>query len=266
MPGFRRLLGDIRSVWRTTDRVSALRWSFGLVARAPSIVRTRTLVPADRALDGLTCVVQTPIAHVRVPGSMFSGAREMYCRGVYWPTPTFYPRNSDVVLDLGANVGLYAVHAARVGARVVAVEAQSGFAARFEDLCDLNGVSDIRLVHAIVGSKMGVLSDKRMRTSSEDWGVEPTALSIPELMEREDMEHVDLMKIDIEGSEYDLLSSPEWLARVDRIVMEVHQDFGEPESVVAMLSAAGFTCRRATADLTSVAELHSTGYIYASRS
>lgn len=197
---------------------------------------------------------------------MFSGAREMYCRGVYWPTPIFYPKNRDVVLDLGANVGLYAVHAARVGAAVVAVDAQSGFHEPFADLCDLNAVSNIRLVHAIVGSRIGILSDKRLRTSSKDWGEEPPELSIYELLEREHIEKVDLMKIDIEGSEYDLLSNPEWLQRVDRIVMEVHQDFGEPESVVAVLSEAGFTCRRATADLKFVSELHSTGYIYASRS
>jgi hypothetical protein len=38
------------------------------------------------------------------------------------------------------------------------------------------------------------------------------------------IDHVDLLKLDVEGAEYDVLSSPEALDHVDEIIGEIHDD------------------------------------------
>jgi hypothetical protein len=53
---------------------------------------------------------------------------------------------------------------------------------------------------------------------------------------------VDLLKIDIEGSEFSLVSGdPSSLARVRRIVMEVHQPHGDVIELARALEGADFS-------------------------
>lgn len=55
-------------------------------------------------------------------------------------------RGEDVVLDIGANVGVFALSAAKLGARVVAVEADGSFAASVSEGARINGLEDRVLV------------------------------------------------------------------------------------------------------------------------
>lgn len=193
----------------------------------------------------------------------------MYCRDVYrFRDPDFRPRPGMFVVDLGANAGLFSLYAAISGANVLAVEAQSGFAPTFDELMERNGVADrVTLVHALVGWTTGVLADADRRAAATHWGSEPPRPQLSELFddhvpaERE----IDLVKIDIEGSEYDLFADSSWLSRVRRLVMEAHDGFGNPEDLVSTLTRSGFAVRRADADLRTVRELHTTGLVYAVR-
>jgi FkbM family methyltransferase len=205
---------------------------------------------------------------IRVPGTEFSLVRELYCRGVYAPRPEFLPRAGYTVVDLGANVGLFSVHAALAGARVIAVEAQSGFTSRFWRLMEMNGVTDnVTLRHALVGSSQGVLSDERSRLASPEWLDEAPTPTLDAILDDVGVSHVDLLKSDIEGSEFALFAEgPSWLDRVDRVVMEVHRPFGDPEDIGRLLEHEGFVVRRARLDLRVVDVLRETGFIHAVRS
>jgi hypothetical protein len=50
------------------------------------------------------------------------------------------------------------------------------------------------------------------------------SITIPELMERHDIDRIDILKLDIEGAEQELFASgiDRWIDRVDTIAIELH--------------------------------------------
>jgi len=52
---------------------------------------------------------------------------------------------------------------------------------------------------------------------------------------------VDFLKADIEGAEFELFANnDEWLAKVRRIAMEIHAEYGDVDRFVSRLKAKGF--------------------------
>lgn len=67
------------------------------------------------------------------------------------------------------------------------------------------------------------------------------AVSVPRLLDHHGVDHVDLLKVDIEGAEALLFTAPRpWMERVDRIVLEVHDKYIDGSAVRDTLHAAGF--------------------------
>jgi hypothetical protein len=68
--------------------------------------------------------------------------------------------------------------------------------------------------------------------------------TIPALLDEAGWDSVDLVKIDIEGSEDELLSSNNgWLSSVGAILLEIHPNT-TPEKIGSCLSPYGFSLRR----------------------
>src|SRR5262249_1553319 len=77
----------------------------------------------------------------------------------------------------------------------------------------------------IIGSSSGLFRDIRHLVSASHYKETPSPLSMEEIIARHDLGVINFLKVDIEGSEFDLLSSDiEWLSCVENIVMEVHTD------------------------------------------
>jgi len=165
------------------------------------------------------------------------------------------------VVDLGANVGLFALRAAPQADRVIAVEPA---AANFE-LARLNcGQSAwgqrIVLHKTAVAARSGSLRlylsegnrgghslcrDHAARWLAAGWEDVP-AVSLGELFRREGIERCALLKCDVEGAEFEIFESvpADVLARIDRIIMEVHLtterwNTAAAARLVARLEAAG---------------------------
>ena len=250
--GLLRVGADTAAVLCRARLTDALTWMLRMAAEAPAVTRSRSLRAADAAWLQQGAWFRTPRGRsVFLPGHLTPGAREMYCRNVYLRTGLGIPRDGWVV-DLGANAGLFTVLAATEGARVVAVEAQRGFAAEIASLLDANGVDTTR-VHvevALAGSadpsvpQVGVVADdRRWRTASHADTRRPAGTSVPELMRRHQIDRIGLLKMDIEGSEFAVLDPRgdlSWLARVDQIAMEVHPQFGDGRQLRQLLMRSGF--------------------------
>jgi FkbM family methyltransferase len=225
----KRLWDDLNAVRKYADPMTFRAYLQHVVLESPAIFSTKTLVPADRRMKGRACTF-TPLRDrsIALDGIHFSGAREMYCRRVYFRVPGFEIRPQDSVVDVGANRGLFTTMAAIYGRRVLAIEAQSALAEAICENLERNRCREKAIVEvALVGDSSGLLRTSEAQANHAVWASRPAVVSMSELLGRHGFEHVDLMKIDIEGSEFTLLTKEQqWLDRVDRIVMEVHMRVG----------------------------------------
>lgn len=246
----RRAVDDVVSVCRNASPTTAARWLTSLMVHLPECAGSRSLRAADRtwARSGASFRTSTG-AVVSLPAAYTPGAREMYCRDVYLRSGLTMP-TSGWVIDLGANCGLFAVWAALTGARVVAVEAQQGFAAEIEHLAAHNGVAELIHVEAVMasgvtasGAAVGVVADdQRWSTASHSAPARPADVSVPELMSKYQIDRVGLLKVDIEGGEFAVFADCDlrWLEQVDQLALELHLDYGDAASLVEKIGHLGF--------------------------
>jgi FkbM family methyltransferase len=182
-------------------------------------------------------------------GMVFSGdartpisalVREIFHDAVY-ATP-FQDTFSPVVLDLGANVGVFTVWASMPprGGVVYAVEpVPSTFTLLKRNVQRILGPSGVYLLQAAVAGQPGDSVVYLDRSASCDSLIAPLssdlaarvvgtvmveALTLPEVYDRFSLASCDVLKLDIEGSECDVLGgvSDNDLRRARRIVVETH--------------------------------------------
>lgn len=171
-------------------------------------------------------------------------------------------RKDPWIVDAGGNVGLVTLFLkGRVpGARVVALEPDAANAARFRGHVDANRLGGVRVLEAALWPTRTRLRFVPSEASGPSWGfrVESCAdgpvQAIPpgELMAEAGIDQVDLLKLDVEGSEFPLLEDPaaeEWLARVKAVIAEVHPQFGDVARLEGVLRRAGFAVRDLGANL-----------------
>jgi len=124
-----------------------------------------------------------------------------------------YLTDGSVFVDIGANIGYYALNAALLGAnKVIAIEPNPTMLARLNDNIALNNLSSKIAVHDVaVGSKTGVakltIGDSDFGSSSiVNHSVGLNHISVPilplvEILKTEGVEMANIIKIDIEGME-----------------------------------------------------------------
>lgn len=264
-----KLVANIHGVYRACGAGTALAYAANIAGTLPAVARTRTLGDADRRMSGRPRRFRAQGVDVVLDGHLWSGAREMYGRAVYFPEPRFDLVAGTTVLDLGANTGLFTLLAALRGCRVLAVEAQAGFIREIAELTQRYGVKDrVTLAHALAGGGRGLLAQPGVLEAASHFdGQAPERTTIPQLFARHGIESVDFLKCDIEGSEFELLEAPDaWLPKVRRIAMEVHCAFGDVPGLAHRLEVAGFdVALRDNLGRRVPAIAQSSGYLFAIR-
>lgn len=163
------------------------------------------------------------------------------------------PGPAPLIIDAGANVGYASVFLAREypAARILAIEPDR---ANF-DLLHRNTrfYEGVRAIHGALWCESGQvrIEDQmaepwalRVVPAKDDDPLAVPAVTIPELLRAEDRDRIDLLKIDIEGSERELFSAgyESWLGLVETMVIELH-DWARPgasKSVFAAVSRFDF--------------------------
>lgn len=158
--------------------------------------------------------------------------RQIMIENEYAPLANLCPAT---ILDLGANVGLASAYflSRFQDARVLAVEAEpANFAACRENLAPYHDRA--RVMHGAVWSGRGPLTlyakscaaDFRVKeaatASADDVVVE--GWDVGSLIAMSGFEHIDLLKIDIEGAEEEIFSRgfDQWLPSVKNLCIELH--------------------------------------------
>jgi len=162
-----------------------------------------------------------------------------------------------VVVDIGANIGLFSIFAAQAGAQVYAFEPASsnyqllklntapfsGIATYNEAIASYDGRADLDVSS---GSTAFSLASGQCQTSTSTECV--IVRSLDRVFRDCGISHCQLLKMDCEGAEYEILlrSPSEVLVRIDAIVLEYHDHLSSTYShsdIVARLEGLGFETR-----------------------
>ncbi len=197
-------------------RVCSLLWqplSFGNYTRETTLRQAEIRINCD-----LTEYLQRHLY-------FFGSYEEDDC--AYW---TSLARESQVVFDLGANVGLYSLLAAsaNIDANIHAFEPTPEIFSAFLENLNLNSFRNVIANQKAVGRTTGTAILKRCRgdsasnggmnfvsdAASDETGPVQDVIDIVTLDDycsEKGISHIDLMKIDIEGGEYDALKGAQQL-------------------------------------------------------
>jgi FkbM family methyltransferase len=196
----------------------------------------RTLVERMRsgqACDEVVFWDGTRISHPPARAGLLEAVVELSLDRVY--TAGFYrPADGDVIIDAGANVGVFAIQTARQNprSRIIALEP---FSENFEYLqanVARSYPKTIKCCETALGAAFGKghMHAAGSRSLDHVLRVDSTAMDgipvIP-LSGLFDLAHapeIDFLKVDIEGSEHDVFAaaSPDLLRRFKRIALEYH--------------------------------------------
>lgn len=164
-----------------------------------------------------------------------------------------------ICLDIGANIGIFALYATSQGAKqVYAFEANQR---AFE--CMVHNIESNRLTSIIHPFNLAVTDrsgdyvsfpvapspyNRIQKPSSDRIGIKVKTISLDDIVVNHAGGHVDLMQMDIEGAEYIVIPAvqPATLSRIDEIRMEYHT--GPLPVLCEFLDAAGFQVVRKKAE------------------
>jgi FkbM family methyltransferase len=140
------------------------------------------------------------------------------------------PRGS-LVVDIGANVGVFSVFAARVARIVYALEPSSANFARLtantsgiKNILPLNLACSQRDGQASLDISSNPVSYSLLSDGGPDRQEVVNVVSLATLFERLQIERCDFLKLDCEGCEFEIIlnADPQLVRRIGRIVMEYH--------------------------------------------
>ena len=144
-----------------------------------------------------------------------------------------------VIVDAGANIGLASIYWAAQfpRAKIIALEPEeSNFqmlkknAAPYGNIIPVCGAlwnknEDVEIVDSGSG-KWGFLTQKKSGEAEKPSGRLPfvQGMTVGRIMDEYELSHIDLLKIDIEGSEQEVFSdAAAWINKVGAIVVELHE-------------------------------------------
>jgi FkbM family methyltransferase len=143
----------------------------------------------------------------------------------------------DTVIDIGANIGAFALAAAVAApnVRVLAFEPDADNCALATRNAQLNGLNGVQVFRLAVAGEPGMITlfqgdqfslhttvpgrlDKSMHSQ------EVEAITLKEIMDRHNVNTCGFLKMDCEGAEYEILykTPPEYLARIKQMAIKYH--------------------------------------------
>lgn len=187
---------------------------------------------------------------------------EVYKERVY--EPYLIGRSDLTILDIGGNIGVTSFHFSHFAKQVITLEPSKEHFEILKKMVEFNELKNVKLINKAIfmESKKFPLFHNANKTMfslhgavSDGTSEEVEAITLEDLFKQEKLDHVDLMKLDIEGSEIEVFSHSSFKAvadKIDLIVTERHNWSGRhPNQLNEALRNAGFLITQipANADL-----------------
>ena len=144
-------------------------------------------------------------------------------------------KKGDTIVDIGAHIGIFSIMAAKISeyGQVFSFEPEESNYLLLQKNISLNKLKNLRFFNKAVTSKGGKVklvispNNKGAHTllGQGDQFQEVSAVTLTEIINFIGGNNINLLKLDCEGSEYDILlnAEPKDLRRIDKIIMEVHE-------------------------------------------
>ena len=232
-------------------------------ASTPKIMMAGVLSPLDKSMGiaakkfhyrGRTFFFDCQFCdeHLEEDSFGFGIAREIYIRDCYfkWHPGSVYD-HAKTVIDLGANRGAFSALMTTQAKFILSVECGKQYDPIIRHNMKANKYTNYAIETALIGAG---------GASAE---LDAPRITMNELFRRHEIESVDLIKMDIEGSEFALFESADWLKRVNAISMEVHPLYGTPHAILNTIHQHGFAYVIADENLQRIDDARRAHYIYA---
>jgi FkbM family methyltransferase len=185
----------------------------------------------------------------------------------------FNINNLDTVIDIGANVGLFAKYMYSKGSeKVVLVEANPNLEEKIKNILDEDNNRSSVYLSPIFSEKKTVTfnysdsnsaigsiafdSTKGVDYESLTNSIELETITLDEIIEKEGIKRISLLKCDIEGGEYDLIPSltDKQMSIIDKFMIEIHSnDNNQIQPILDKLECHGFNYKIYSPTLNSMA-------------
>ena len=234
------------------------------VANVPQIVKSGDLRPLDKKMGayigdfnyrGRSFKFDCGYCdrNLREDSFGFGIAREIYIRDCYFKyQPDHIFPESKIVLDLGANRGAFSSMMTSVAESILCVE------------CSENYQDVIRHNMEINDFKVFSIETVFLGRSGAKYNASHSTIKLNQLIDKHHINRIDFIKMDIEGSEFEIFEDAGWLDMTKALSMEVHPQFGgNTSNVIETLKGKNFVLRMADDNLREVSEVFHAAYIYA---
>jgi FkbM family methyltransferase len=232
---------DARGIAVTCGWSVALRWLWCILRTFSECLKTRNIQPADRRMGNGPFTVVRQGARAKLAGQqVFSGIREIWVRDVYLKNNYLKIPPGALVIDLGANIGNFTslALAQHDDVRVIAVEPSLTLSNSLRKSLRLNGWSDRASVKR---SFVGATTKVQISVAADPDYRDAEYVSEPAFLEEFDIQQVDFLKCDIEGSEFFLLEpGSKLLSITENLAIEVHSWGGSVATFLDFVRNAGF--------------------------
>lgn len=148
-------------------------------------------------------------------------------------------RPPKTIVDAGANIGLASIYFANKfpNAKIIAIEPEeSNLEILRKNIAPYNNIicvcgalwhqdSRINLVDPGLG-KWGFMTQAKEDVEKNYGGIihEVQGITVNTIMKEHGIEHIDILKMDIEGAELEVFSDPySWIENVDALIVELHE-------------------------------------------
>lgn len=217
------------------EKLSVTRFALKLVTLRAASVAGR-FIKGHILTEDTAIVLHGTTYYVGVTSQETALFREIYDERSYDEVVDFIPRAGWTVLDIGANIGIFAIQQAQRGARIHAFEPNPDCFRRLAKAVAANKLEGkISIYNLAVAASPGsgtMIVPDGFTPGGSIVSVEDAALSEGPVFPVTSLDHfiptsgisrIDLLKIDTEGAEVEILrGSTQTLTVVDRIVLEYH--------------------------------------------
>jgi FkbM family methyltransferase len=156
--------------------------------------------------------------------------------------------DAKVILDLGSNVGasIAFLRASHPDAQIIGFEPDPRTYNRLR--CTVFPLQGVQVYQWAVAGRSGRVSfhpaqhswESALAAADDDGTIEVDAITVPDLLSRLGIDRVDLLKVDVEGADWQMFDQPETFDACQAIIGELHLDAPDQTAERATRALADF--------------------------